>query len=588
MNKVIVFILFLVFIVIAAPSPSLVSLNRMNESQWRAFVSQILHESDSIFNRYGNQDLFNKIVVSDSLITQKLPEVSEAFQAFAQQRITLDSINRNIPDFIKKSNDSLATVIQKMFNRAYHNWQSSGDYKMWLYTCKAAALADSVMALLRSRYIPSDTLYSNMRDRVRNLTDSIQAIKKQKIFQDDTYFYIISGDYTVTGIERGRYPCDELLYVLFPALDTGALFVPRLNALFKKGKYAEIVTLLRSKDYRGYGPVKYHSIGFLFFQYSIVDSLLFSKYESEILNASNKRQGKSVDLLIQELEKNTNFLFPHAIAKKKRELKKAIQINNDKQNNATSGIYKFFNKIKQFIWKVLKFLGFVTDRKDNEVRNVQQTQHSTNDTAGPSFFWCCYSDVFNKEDDLNKMEGKKLLCLAPTAQNICKEEVWAVDFSSKDYFKLHPDEERGEWNKGNRIACINDLELHASDSNPYVFFKKVTGVSPGLVEKAEVYKLTKNMEIAYIENDSLTIVYDNNYNPTFPDIDVVDRSFAECVLCSHYLPWIGDVNRNNKIDIIIENFASQYGNRIFFLEKQVIKGESVLKSIMTHDKYTYD
>jgi hypothetical protein len=586
MSKIVVFMFSFIFFVISAASSPLNPLCRMNENQWRAYITRTLQESDSIFNRYGNHDLFDQSIVGDSIINQQLPEVAEAFQAFARQRITLEEITENIPDFINKAKDTQATEIRNIFSRVHRNWLSSGAHKMWLYTCKAASLVDSTMTLLKRRYIPSDTLYSKMRDRVRNLTDSIQATPKQNVFNDDAYFYITSEDYAVNVREKRRYPCNELLYVLLPALDTGALFVPRLNALFKQEKFAEMVSLLRSKDYRGRGPIKYHSLGFLFFQYSIVDSLLFSKYESEIFTAVKKRQGKRADLLIQKLENNTDFLFPHAIAKKKHELRKEVETINKRNRDSNSCIVKFFNKIKQIFLKILKVLGLMTKDKDKEVQLDQPRPNKIDTTIAP-FFFCCYSNVINKEDV--QLDGKRLLCLAPSATNICNETVREVVFSSKDYFSLHPNEERREWNEGNRVVYIDGRILPANDSYPYLLFYNVPGLSSGSVEKAEVYELTKNTDIAYIENDSLIITYDiTNRTPSFPGVDSVDDSFAECVLCSHYISWIGDVNRNNKIEIIIENFASQYGNRVFFLEKQVIGGECILKAIMSHNKYSYD
>lgn len=94
------------------------------------------------------------------------------------------------------------------------------------------------------------------------------------------------------------------------------------------------------------------------------------------------------------------------------------------------------------------------------------------------------------------------------------------------------------------------------------------------MQKTEIYD-RGDRYIAFTENDSLEFWYDVGSHPHFINASVQDNIYFDGET-GHTIAWIGDVNRNGKIEFVIEHEPMQsVVNYIQFIEKNEKDGKII-------------
>lgn len=174
-----------------------------------------------------------------------------------------------------------------------------------------------------------------------------------------------------------------------PFIEQAPEMVKKFNTLFNQGNYSSIVTGLRSKDSTFHGPIVRHTLGVLFYNYQIVDSLMLDACESEIRKMVENGNIKSADSLMDILENNTRFCFPSKVISRKQKIRNIL---NQKE----------------------------TDSHENLNENSRRS--GTSDDLSPSF-WCLYSNTFYEEDEKPWKNKRNLFYLQPQKEHYGYEQV---------------------------------------------------------------------------------------------------------------------------------------------------------------------
>lgn len=146
--------------------------------------------------------------------------------------------------------------------------------------------------------LPSDDFYPALIDSVDAVIENLPQLSYVSRYRADPY--------TVSG---NTNPMENLLTIR-SFFEKASELVQRLNALFSEGKYASIVTLLRSGDSNLNGPIVLHSFGLLFDNYRSIDSIVLDKYESEIRSLIAEKRIRSADSLMSILNSTSLFCSP--------------------------------------------------------------------------------------------------------------------------------------------------------------------------------------------------------------------------------------------------------------------------------------
>jgi hypothetical protein len=140
-------------------------------------------------------------------------------------------------------------------------------------------------------------------------------------------------------------------------------------------------------------------------------------------------------------------------------------------------------------------------------------------------------------------------------------------------------------------VCKSESVIKNAYSNePCLVFYNFEGISEGPVQKAEIYDRGDRC-IAFIESDSLEFWYDAGSHPRFINASVQDSLYFDGEI-DHTITWIGDVNRNGKIEFVIEHAPMQSVEYYLqFIEKNEKDGKIILetkayytKNIPQHDE----
>lgn len=260
----------------------------------------------------------------------------------------------------------------------------------------------------------------------------------------------------------------------------------------------------------------------------------------------NAKNGQKVNSLLRQLDK-TRFLFPHKVAQRKRNLVAFFASQSSISGNS------------------------------NIVNN--------NSKGAVPLFRCLNSGEIFKDNDFQGVEIKKWYCLAPKIENTTLECVFAGELTPAG-FKIKPLS-----NTTSMHVCKSESVIKNAYSNePCLVFYNFEGISEGPVQKAEIYDRGDRC-IAFIESDSLEFWYDAGSHPRFINASVQDSLYFDGEI-DHTITWIGDVNRNGKIEFVIEHAPMQSVEYYLqFIEKNEKDGKIILetkayytKNIPQHDE----
>jgi hypothetical protein len=351
------------------------------------------------------------------------------------------------------------------------------------------------------------------------------------------------SDYDIEPLcsKPGFYPKYELQKFIW-AVDTAAVLVPRLNKLYKNRNYDGIVASLRSLDTTFYGSILYHRAVFLYHCYSSVDSLILNKYEDEFRKKAQKGSAVKFDSLISQLE-NTRFLFPHKVALRKRQI----------------------------------IASFAPLSKSGSTSKVVPGNDRDKNSANSMFRCLFYGSEISKDYDFQGITIKKWLCLAPKINHSARECVFTGELSPAGFQITSPRSAIDPY------VCNCKSVIKVTDElNPCLFFYNFEGVTEGPVEKAEIYD-RGDLCVACIENDSCEFWYDSGRHPHFINATIQDSLYFSGE-AGHFIAWIGDVNRNGKIEFIVEHSAPQMEPTVQFVEKSNKNGKIIFETKAAYER----
>ncbi len=164
--------------------------------------------------------------------------------------------------------------------------------------------------------------------------DSLRPVltSRDSVPDDSLYARCYKGLYArSSGCDR--YGWDGISDVATELFRAGQL-VPELNKLLRKHAYADLVKKLRSADtgtqqgtdncWNG-GPMRINELGFLYFNYARVDSLMYTPLERAITAAIEADRKKAALGQWAVLDTMYNFLFPATIEFRKRQVRARLE-----------------------------------------------------------------------------------------------------------------------------------------------------------------------------------------------------------------------------------------------------------------------
>ncbi|MBN1757123.1 MAG: hypothetical protein JW863_02330 [Chitinispirillaceae bacterium] len=307
--------------------------------------------------------------------------------------------------------------------------------------------------------------------------------------------------------------------------------VPRLNALLQEKKYPELIrTLLAADSVKCKGKVlswcdsrgcTVFELGFLFYNYASVDSLLFASYESAIADAVQRKDRESVDSVLAVLDTMKTFLFPARMEVRKRDLRASVR------------------------------------KEQNGIAPPSAVLH---ENIGEPFFYAVGEQPeFFPEDmvisRIRKAKNAVWWYLTITPSRWAVENVGTAVVSAPIAAYVNPESGAAY---GQRLLAFDGIPMEFSSEKTYILFDSIQHPDPGRVIKACAYRfLHFGMSIDIGDDEvffpvSKSSAYNGSYCYSFL---VENRRDPEnpTVICMPYtsLSWAGDFDRDMLLDFII-------------------------------------
>lgn len=155
---------------------------------------------------------------------------------------------------------------------------------------------------------------------------------RDSVPDDSLYVRIYKEMYArFTGCDRNE---KKIIRDFAPELSRAARLVPELNRLLRNHAYGDLVKKLRSADtgtaqgtdncWNG-GPMRINELGFLYYNYARVDSLMYTPFERAITAAIGANRKKDALGKWAVLDTMYTFLFPATIEFKKRQVRTLLE-----------------------------------------------------------------------------------------------------------------------------------------------------------------------------------------------------------------------------------------------------------------------